>query len=269
MIPAIGSEAEARLQTFFDPAITDIRADSFADRNFTLLSGHDDEARALGIEMVGAGDVTVVVTDRTRKLGRLQVESGGRDNTLFFDNLAWGGNCFGNIRILGSDCALLFNDIADGYVALPTIFLRSSSQILFWGRGATAVGFSIELEGIGQSVVIGDDALISSGVWVRNYDMHAMHDLRTGGRLNRPPVDTVLERHVWLGQDALLLGCERVGMGSIVGARALLKGTLPPRVVAAGTPARIVRNSVSWGRDTYAMTEAERVAIGMPATPET
>jgi acetyltransferase-like isoleucine patch superfamily enzyme len=115
--------------------------------------------------------------------------------------------------------------------------------------------------------VVGDDALISGGVWVRNYDMHALHDLRSGALISRPPVDTVIELHVWLGQDALLLNTERVGMGAIVGARALVKGHVPPRVAVAGTPARVIREGVSWGRNTYGMTGAERLAIGVPETP--
>ena len=62
----------------------------------------------------------------------------------------------------------------------------------------------------------------------------------------------------------MLLSCERVGTGAIVGARAFVKGVLPPRVVAVGTPARVIRESVSWGRNTYGMSDAERLSIGLP-----
>jgi serine acetyltransferase len=91
-----------------------------------------------------------------------------------------------------------------------------------------------------------------------------MHDLASGAMITRPPTDTVLERHVWLGQDATLLCCRRVGMGSIVGAASLLKGALPAMVVAAGTPARVIRKGVSWGRSIAGMTEDERAALGLP-----
>jgi acetyltransferase-like isoleucine patch superfamily enzyme len=96
-----------------------------------------------------------------------------------------------------------------------------------------------------------------------------MYDLWTGQVINRPPLDTVIERHVWLGQDALLLSCERIGMGSIIGARALVKGSIPARVAAAGTPARVLREGVSWGRHPYSMSSAERLSIGMPERPTT
>ena len=267
MIPGISTNAEARLTGALDPRVTDIAEDSFAARDYTILDASDDEAKRLGVQCTGGG-VTLVVTDPTRRLGDIRVQSGGRDNTLFFDNLAWGGNCYATIRMLGSDTVMLFNDIGDEFVSMQDIYLRSNGQFVFWGRGASAVGLSMEIEGEGVGVVIGDDALISNGVWIRNHDMHAIHDLRTGTRINRPPVQTVLERHVWLGHDAMLLAAERIGTGAIVGTRALVKGTVPPRVVVAGTPARVIREGVSWGRSNNGMIAAERISIGLPELPE-
>lgn len=187
----------------------------------------------------------------------------GRNVTLFFDNLTWSGRLQANIRILGDETTLLFNDIGDRYVAFPDALFRSNRQFLYWGRLASAVGCSLEVEGEAQGVVIGDDALISAGVFIRNHDMHSIHELQSGIRLTRPPTTTILERHVWLGQDTLLHGCQRIGMGSIIGARSFVKGVVPPRVVAAGTPARVLRHDVSWGRSTEGMTEQERQSIGM------
>jgi acetyltransferase-like isoleucine patch superfamily enzyme len=267
MIPGISTNAEARLTGILDPRVTAVAEDTYAARDYAIMDAGDEEARRLGVTALGGG-VTLVVTDPSRKLGDIRIQSNGRDNTLFFDNLTWGGNCHASIRMLGSDTVMLFNDIGDEYVAMPDIYLRSNGQFVFWGRGASAVGLSMEIEGEGIGVIIGDDALISNGVWIRNHDMHAIHDLRTGTRINRPPVQTVIERHVWLGQDAMLLGTERIGMGAIVGTRSLVKGTVPPRVVVAGTPARVIREGVSWGRSNNGMTAAERLSIGLPEAPE-
>jgi hypothetical protein len=263
MIPGIDVVTETRLHALLEPSITDLDKDALAARPMTLLSAEDAQAASLGIEFLGGPELTVVVTDPTRRLGGIKLQCGGKNNLIFFDNARWGGNCYANIRILGSNSALIFNDIGDGYVAIHDLLLRSHGQILFWGTGSTAVGLSMELEGEGAVMAIGDDALISNGVWIRNYDMHAMHDLQTGAQINRQPADVVLERHVWLGQDSLLLSCERVGMGSIIGARSLAKGLIPPRVAVAGSPARVIREQVSWGRHPYGMTDAERQSIGL------
>lgn len=266
MIPGISSDMEARLANVLDPRVTDLSEELLHDCAFALLTA--DEARPLGLEVLPGAEATIVVTDPARRLGHVRLQVASPGTVVFFDNRDWSGGFEASIRVLGRDSLLFFNDIADRFVALNTVFMRSSQQLLYWGIGASAVGLSVELEGDGQGLLVGDDALISGGVWVRNYDMHAMHDLRTGALINRSPVDTVLERHVWLGQDALLLGAERIGMGTIVGARALVKGHVPPRVVVAGTPARVIREGVSWGRSTYGMTGAERLSIGLAEMPD-
>ncbi len=112
--------------------------------------------------------------------------------------------------------------------------------------------------------MIGEDTLMSGGIWLRNHDMHAIRDLAPGERIDRAAVDVVLERHVWIGQSAMLHGCQRIGMGSIVGAMSLVKGVVGSCVAVAGTPARIVRYQVSWGRDVAAgMSGRERAALGL------
>ena len=268
MVPGLHVATEAGLLAALDPAVTALHATSYDDCAFTLLTATDPETRALGIEPVGETALTIAVTDPERPVGHVRVQARGRDNLLFIDNRSAGGNLHANIRLLGSDAAVLFAAVGDAYVALPDVFLRSDRQFLFWGAGGSAVSCSIEIEGAGQGVVVGDDALISAGVWIRNHDMHAIHDLASGRRIGRDPVTTVLERHVWLGQDVLVHAASRIGMGSIIGAKALVKGTVPRFVAAGGVPARVLREGVSWGRESYGMTEAERIALGLPPVPE-
>ena len=269
MIPGLSIGAEAGLRAVLSPEVTDATEDHYLAADYVLLDGRDAASHALGVQHVGGPELVLAVTDPFRPVGAVRIETQRPGVLLFIDNRAWQGALHANIRVLGGDCAVLFNDIVNGYVALHDVFLRSDQQFLFWGRGATAVGCSIELQGAGQGVVIGDDALISNGVWLRNHDMHALHDLASFAPIGRPAVTTVLERHVWLGQDALLLGCARVGMGAVVGARALVKGRVPPRVAVGGVPARLLREGVSWGRDLHGMTEAERRMVGgsTPAGP--
>ncbi|MBU6498639.1 MAG: hypothetical protein KGJ41_10165 [Rhodospirillales bacterium] len=264
MIPGISEPTAARLADLLDRRATDLRPDALAAREVTLLAADEPAAARLGVTCEGGAAPLLIVTDPDRKLGAIRVQAGGPGHVLAFDNARWSGSCFANIRLPGTDCLLLFGDIGEGYVAIHDLFMRSDGQILIWGEGATAVGLSVEIEGPGRAVVIGDDALISSGVWIRNYDMHAVHDLRSGAQINRPPMDTVIERHVWIGQEALLLSCERVGMGGVVGARSVLKGCVPPRVAVGGIPARVLREEVSWGRHPYGMTASERAAIAAP-----
>ena len=266
MLQSLSPAAEALLEGWLRPEITNLSPDDINERAYVILPADDPHLRRLGIEVIG-GDPIVLVTDPDRPLGHIRITSPGHNNVIAFDNTDWRGACTATFRLLGSDCLVVMNDIADGYVQLHDVLLRSHGQVLFWGIGATAVGMSIEMDGDARGCVIGDDALISNDVWIRNFDMHAIHNLSSGAQINRPACHTVLERHVWLGQDALLLNCQSVGMGSIVGARSLVKGFIPSHSIAAGTPARVQRQGVSWGRSGNGMTEAERHSIGLGPAP--
>ena len=261
MIPGLSEAGEARLLSLLDPRITAITADMWEALNFLLLSPGDADLARLGVHCTGDPGLAVVVTDPLRPVGRLTVHAASPGCLVYLDNRRAASGLVGNIRMLGADTAVILNDLDAGYVALAEIFLRSPGQLVFWGSGATAVGCSMEIEGEGRMVAIGDDALISSGVWIRNFDMHAIHDLRSGERINRPPVDTVLERHVWLGQDAMLLNTQRVGAGTIVGAKSLVKGVVGPCVAVGGVPARVIRFQVSWGRDAAGMSAQETALL--------
>ena len=264
MIPGLGVALEQRLAGLLEPRITALTAQALTETPCTIFGAADPELAGLGVTVTGAGNLTVVVTDPARPIGRLRIDAAAPGCLLYLDNRAAGGDLGGNIRMLGRDSAALFPGLGAGYIALHELFMRSDSQLLFWGEGATAVGASIEMEGTGRLVAVGDDALLSSGVWIRNHDMHAVHDVASGARINRPPVDTILERHVWIGQNALLLNCERVGRGSIVGAQSLLKGVIGECVAVGGVPARVIRYQVTWGRDAAGMTDAERALMGVP-----
>jgi len=264
MIPGLSNSVAERLGDVLVPRVTAITANDLANLPFVMFMAGDPKLPLLGIHVTGHPDLTVVATDQDRPIGRLTINAVSPGCLLFIDNRS-GGDLHGNVRMLGPDCAAVFTELGAGYIALEELFLRSAGQLLFWGRGATAVGCSIELEGDHHAAVIGDDCLLSSGIWIRNHDMHAVHDISTGERINRPPVDTVLERHVWVGQNALLLNCQRVGAGSIIGAQSLVKGVVGDCVAVGGAPARVLRYQVSWGRDIAGMTADERTMLGLTA----
>lgn len=261
MIAGLSEAGEARLATLLASKVTALRPDVLASADLALFNPGDADLARLGIHATGHPSLLVLTTDPTRPVGNLRIDARAPGCLLFLDNRAATGQLLGTIRMLGPDTAALFPALGDGYIALHDVFMRSPGQMLFWGIGATAVGCSIEIEGEGRMVAIGDDCLLSSGIWIRNHDMHAIHDLCTGERINRPPVDTIVERHVWLGQNALLLNCRRVGTGAIVGAQSLVKGEIGPCVAVGGIPARVLRYQVSWGRDIAGITEAERALL--------
>jgi maltose O-acetyltransferase len=55
------------------------------------------------------------------------------------------------------------------------------------------------------------------------------------------PEPVVIEDDVWLGARTIVLRGAHIGAGSVIGANSLVKGYIPPGVLAAGSPARVVR----------------------------
>jgi virginiamycin A acetyltransferase len=55
------------------------------------------------------------------------------------------------------------------------------------------------------------------------------------------PGDVVIGNSVWIGLGATILPGARIGDGVIVGAGAVVRGTVPPYAVVAGNPGRVVR----------------------------
>lgn len=94
-------------------------------------------------------------------------------------------------------------------------------------------------------VEIHDDVLIASRVYVSD---HA-HGGATSADLALPPNSrpvvskgpVVIEAEVWLGEGVCVLPGVRIGRSSIIGANSVVTRDIPPRSVAVGAPARVIR----------------------------
>lgn len=83
---------------------------------------------------------------------------------------------------------------------------------------------------IHPDVRIGRNVLIGQGVTI-------------GGRSKRPGVPRIGD-NVYIGAGARILGDLTVGSGSIIAANAVVTSDVPARSIAAGIPARIVREDI-------------------------
>ncbi|WP_017934625.1 acyltransferase [Nocardioides sp. Iso805N] len=102
----------------------------------------------------------------------------------------------------------------------------------------------------GGGIVAETDQLWAADVYVATDDMHRLEDVLTGERINPYGATIRLGRHVWLGRDVVLTGHVEIGDGAVVGARSLVRGQkVPAQTAVAGTPARIIREGVTWRAD--------------------
>lgn len=96
-------------------------------------------------------------------------------------------------------------------------------------------------------VEIADDVLIAARVSFVNRHEHRMEKvgclIRESG--NGPASLVIVERDVWIGLGAILIGPVRIGRGAVVGAGAVVTRDVPPYTIVAGVPARVHRHRFS------------------------
>jgi acetyltransferase-like isoleucine patch superfamily enzyme len=97
-----------------------------------------------------------------------------------------------------------------------------------------------------SKISIGENCLWSD-VEIWSSDMHAIVDLESNERINYAQ-DITIGKQVWFGSNSLILKGSVVHDGCIIGARSVVtKSTVGClNCIIAGSPARIVRNNVTW-----------------------
>ena len=80
--------------------------------------------------------------------------------------------------------------------------------------------------------------MFASSAYVTDADWHDIYD-RSRPIGNRAPV--VLGDNVWIGDSAIVCKGVSIGENSVIGAGAVVAGNIPANVIAAGNPARIIR----------------------------
>ena len=88
-------------------------------------------------------------------------------------------------------------------------------------------------------VRIGSNVFIGPNVSILTACHPTEPDERRDGRQWAEPV--TIGNDVWIGSNTVILPGAVIGAGCTVGAGSVVRGTLPPRSVAAGCPARVVR----------------------------
>jgi acetyltransferase-like isoleucine patch superfamily enzyme len=143
--------------------------------------------------------------------------------------------CDGRLPVLtgGGQIRIGRRFVVRGRVAPCELSAEGGAQLLIGERVFLNQGVVIAAK---ESIEIGDDTLIGdfSAIYDSNY-----HQLDPAHPDKPRPV--TIGKNVWLGNGVLVLPGSKIGDHTVVAARSVVKGVLPPRVLAVGNPAVVVR----------------------------
>lgn len=189
---------------------------------------------------------------RTRMNKRVKIKKGliiyGRNTFLKLDKTA-------AIELLGN---LELNANTMGHNGRSSILrmdeqarLKVSGSFIFY-YGADVIIFKEGLLELGNSfinsdckirchshIVIGDDCKISHDVTIMDSDGHGMGD-------KQRTKEVFIGNHVWIAAKATILSGVTIGNGAVIGAGAVVVHDIPKNALAAGVPARIIKENISW-----------------------
>ena len=104
----------------------------------------------------------------------------------------------------------------------------------------TSIGPYVHI-GAAQSVVVGNDVLMASRVYITDHD-HGYDDPDTHVLVQPLKVSpVVIEDFAWLGENVMVLKGVKIGRNAIVGANSVVTTDIPPFAIAVGAPARVIK----------------------------
>jgi acetyltransferase-like isoleucine patch superfamily enzyme len=142
----------------------------------------------------------------------------------------------GRVHVSGCGEVVLGEGVSfNGAVVPVELVTYDSGRIEIGERTFINYGSSIAAR---ESVKIGAHCLLGHYTFVMDNDQH---DIVRHMELPRSgPV--VIEDHVWIGSKTVILSGVRIGSRAVIGAGSIVTRDIPPRCVAAGNPARVLRH---------------------------
>ena len=151
------------------------------------------------------------------------------------------GSSSGGARLSGSSISV--GDFAT-FIAAPDDFIQMTSWDAGDWKGEIKIGDYVLISpGVRMmaalKISIDDSCMFGHGACITDADWHGIYD-RT--KVVGEPKPVILEKNVWVGEDAMICKGVTVGENSIIGARSVVTKDVPPNCIYAGNPAAFIRN---------------------------
>lgn len=142
----------------------------------------------------------------------------------------------GNNTTIGSNCVLTAWDKYGNDTFNPEIIIGKNVNI----------GDDCHITAINK-IEIGDNVLTGKKITISD-NGHGKNDLQS---LSIPPIKralyskapVIIEKGVWIGDKVTILAGVKIGENSIIGANSVVTSDIPCNCIAAGIPAKILKNN--------------------------
>jgi acetyltransferase-like isoleucine patch superfamily enzyme len=150
------------------------------------------------------------------------------------------------LLLLGEGTIVIGRDVEFGWSTSPLYYTgychveaSAPEAAIEFGDGVH-VNNNAFIKSEGAGIRIAARALLGSNVEILDSDFHELHPARRrGGRPAMAPVE--LCENVFIGNGVTILKGVTIGADTVVGAGSVVTASIPAGVIAAGNPARVVR----------------------------
>ena len=105
-----------------------------------------------------------------------------------------------------------------------------------------------------EQVTVEDDVMFASNIFI-NDGSHGYQHAHIPFKYQ--PIDNIapitIKKGCWIGQNVVILGGVTIGEYSVIGANSVVKDSIPPRSIAAGNPAKVIK---AWDNETKTWVRA-------------
>ncbi len=184
--------------------------------------------------------------DSSARLMNCKIEITGDANQILIKENTVLNNV--NIYVLGNrNRILLSNNISFNQGGI--LWIEDDYCELIIGEHTSFEDTHIAVTEPNSKITIGSDCMFANDIDIRTGDSHSILDAQTNERINYAQ-NVAIADHVWVGSHVSILKGAKILSNSIVATRSVVTKMFDQEgVLLAGTPAKIIKDTITWKRE--------------------
>lgn len=149
------------------------------------------------------------------------------------------------INVYGSNNTIIIGNGCKFY-RYNRLFVGGDNNSILIGNEVTFDQNVVIAVADGTNLSIGDDCMFANGARIRTSDQHKIFS--SAGLLLNSPADVNIGKHVWLGNNAIIMKGVTIGDGCMVGMESMVTKSIDDNCLVVGTPAKVIQKEIRWER---------------------